>query len=316
VQEERRLRPGRDHDVLGRGRARRAPRARSARSRRAARHACSEGVASQAIVQRAGRPPPPRGAASRMSGSPISRCTTLCPAASRRLAARRGPRKRLFVPSVSSRAAECIDDPVGDNETPGRAPGVGHCHAFTCAPAPMPYPIGGALFGGAPNTRPGGGPPALSHLSEMNSGHLDRPRRFESLGRLGMLAVLRVARRAMTGEVCTMVSSTTDGSSMPTGRPFSHSNAGCCSLGLQPVGVIARTASASSVCAARNSSCPSRCHVALIAITRPGNSIRLVSGCLRPRSRVAARRVSKGVPGDEVAKPHLNEGAEDFPAWR
>src|SRR5207247_2981404 len=51
------------------------------------------------------------------------------------------------VPSVSSRAAECIDNPVSDNETPGRAPGVGTATQFTCAPAPLPYPIGGGLLG-------------------------------------------------------------------------------------------------------------------------------------------------------------------------
>src|SRR5436853_6207950 len=58
-----------------------------------------------------------------MSGSPISRCTTLCPAASRRLAAARTT-YACSVPSVSSRAAECIDNPVSDNETPGARPGV------------------------------------------------------------------------------------------------------------------------------------------------------------------------------------------------
>src|SRR5213594_1120343 len=57
-----------------------------------------------------------------MSGSPISRCTTRCPAASSCLAAARTT-YACSVPSVSSRPAQCIDHPVGDNETPERAPG-------------------------------------------------------------------------------------------------------------------------------------------------------------------------------------------------
>src|SRR4029077_15325984 len=81
-----------------------------------------------------------------MSGSPISRCTTLWPAASRRLAAARTT-YACSVPSASSRAAECIDNPVSDNETPGRAPGVGTATEFTRTPAPLPYPIGGGLLG-------------------------------------------------------------------------------------------------------------------------------------------------------------------------
>src|SRR5256886_8856932 len=49
---------------------------------------------------------------------------------------------------------------------------------------------------------------------------------FESFA--GLVLAVFVAPR-MTGEVCTTVSSTTDGSSMPTGRPFSHSTWMCIS---------------------------------------------------------------------------------------
>ena len=49
---------------------------------------------------------------------------------------------------------------------------------------------------------------------------------FESFAGL-VLAVLVALR--ITGEVSTTVSSTTDGSSMPTGRPFSHSTWMCIS---------------------------------------------------------------------------------------
>src|SRR5438046_6229360 len=107
-----------------------------------------------------------------MSASPTSSCTTFCPASSRRLAAARTT-YACSVPSVSSRAAECIDNPVSDNETPGRAPGVGTATQFTCAPAPLPYPIGGGLLGALQISAFAGVHPHFFTLGD-ELGHLDR----------------------------------------------------------------------------------------------------------------------------------------------
>src|SRR5260370_42465682 len=117
-----------------------------------------------------------------MSGSPISRCTTLCPAPSRRLAAARTT-YACSVPSASSRAAECIDNPVSDNETPGRAPGVGTATQFRCAPAPLPYPIGGGLLRALQIGTFAGVHPHFFTLGD-EPGHLDR-HAVRELGGLG-----------------------------------------------------------------------------------------------------------------------------------
>src|SRR5690349_10447260 len=59
-----------------------------------------------------------------MSGSPISRCTTLCPRASSRCAAA-STTYAASVPSVSSRAAVCMSDScLSDKWTPKPSPGV------------------------------------------------------------------------------------------------------------------------------------------------------------------------------------------------
>jgi len=52
---------------------------------------------------------------------------------------------------------------------------------------------------------------------------------YDPLGSLGGGDYVVNVTPRMTGEVCTTVSSTTDGSSMPTGRPFSHSTCMCIS---------------------------------------------------------------------------------------
>src|SRR5439155_2646350 len=110
---------------------------------------------------------------------------------------------------------------------------------------------------------------------------------FESFAGL-VLAVLVALR--ITGEVSTTVNSTTDGSSMPTGRPFSHSTwmciSGCSQSAWSPA------ASASSVC----------CSYLVVSITctppwsryKTWNS--LVSSGASSTKSVAARRVSKVFP--------------------
>src|SRR3989442_6426037 len=167
-----------------------------------------------------------------MSGSPISRCTTLCPAASRRLAAARTT-YACSVPSVSSRAAECIDNPVSDNETPGRAPGVGTATQFTCAPAPLPYPIGGGLLGALQiRTFAGVHPHFLTLGDEL--GHLNR-HAIRELGGLGARRLRGTAhdRRGLhDGELHDRRELDADGAAVQPLDLYVH-------LRLQPVGVIA-----------------------------------------------------------------------------
>src|SRR2546430_5877143 len=80
-----------------------------------------------------------------MSGSPISRCTTLCPAASSRRAAA-STTEACSVPSVSSRAAACMDALPSDERTPERRSGVRACNLPTTS-LTCPTRTGGA--GGA-----------------------------------------------------------------------------------------------------------------------------------------------------------------------
>src|SRR5438046_273103 len=233
-----------------------------------------------------------------MSASPTSSCTTFCPASSRRLAAARTT-YACSVPSVSSRAAECIDNPVSDNETPGRAPGVGTTSQFTCAPAPLPYPIGGGLLGALQIGAFAGVHPHFFTLGD-ELGHLDR-HAIRKLGRLGARRLRGTAhdRRCLhDGELYDRRKLDAHGAAVQPLDLYVH-------LRLQPVGVIAHCFGVERVLLVRRRI--HHVHAALIAI----QDLELLGLERRLVHKVGGGEASvERVPRDEVSQPQLNEGPQ------